>query len=244
MARIRHLNKAPIVEAVIDIRVKLQPDFDVQNLALLPKEISDQYPSCEPRKLISGSLGIKDGKTINTLEDKGIHGYLCKTSDDKNIVQFKKDGFTFSRLTPYPKWEDIIIETKRLWEKYRSVTSPIIVDRVATRFINRIDLLIPVDLDKYFVAPPKLPKTLPQGINEFFNRVVVSENELTANIIQTTTQGTKPGYGSIILDIDTFSEQVGGIKEEDIWRILGRLRVLKNRIFFGMLKEEMVKELK
>jgi uncharacterized protein (TIGR04255 family) len=244
VARIRHLDNAPITEALIDLRVKLEPNFVVTELHEIAQQISNGYPSCEPRRLIAGSLGIKEGKPINTLEDKGIQGFFCKSADNRKIAQLRIDGFTYSLLAPYTRWQDIVSEAKKLWSAYQSKTKPIIIDRVATRYINRIDLPLPVDLDKFLQAGPKLPKSLPQELKEFFVRTVTGKDDLNAIIIQTITESPKPGFAGILLDIDVSYSNIEGIKDDEIWPTIGRLRDLKNRIFFGLITEKTVGLLK
>ena len=43
MAQPRHLPKAPIVEAIIDLRVRTAADFDSQVFASLLEELGDEY---------------------------------------------------------------------------------------------------------------------------------------------------------------------------------------------------------
>ena len=42
-----HLSKAPIVEAVIDIRVSLSPDFEMADFLPLRAKLADQYPNVQ-----------------------------------------------------------------------------------------------------------------------------------------------------------------------------------------------------
>jgi uncharacterized protein (TIGR04255 family) len=243
LAKIRHLKNAPIVEAIIDLRVEQEDGFNENLLSELSKEIASLYPICEPRKLFAGSFGVKDGKPINTVEDKGIKGYFCKSKDSIRVAQFRIDGFTFSHLTPYTKWQNIISEAKRLWELYEAKTKPILIEKVATRYINRLDFPLGADLDLYLKAGPKIPKNLPQELNEFFMKIVVPEGDLVANIIQTGIHGKTPSDVSVIIDIEVFHRNTKGINYEEIWPLFDRLRSFKNRIFFAMITEEEARRL-
>lgn len=242
MVKQRHLSNAPIVEAIIDFRVKLPSGFDVRELSSLRKDLADKYPNVEERRLLTGSIKIQDDKpVVESVEEKGISGYRFTSKDGKEVAQFRLDGFTFSRLPPYTKWEHIIKEAKRLWQLYFIKATPQVVDRIAVHYINRFDIHLPGDFEDYLIASPILPKALPQELKEFLTRLVVYEKDLTASIIQTLVGGSKPAHNGIILDISVFKESVEGIIDEDIWSTFDRLREFKNRIFFELITEKTVR---
>lgn len=242
MTKVRHLKNAPIVEAIIDFRARLPVGFEPKEFSSLKKDLSRKYPKTEKGRLIAGSIEIKGDKPIvkvEPAEDKGIRGYRFTSKDGKEVAQFRIDGFTFSRLHPYTKWEQVLDEAKRLWELYSLKASPEVVERVAVRYINRLDIpLPPRNLEYYLTASPVLPKTLPQELSQFLIRLVVHEEDLVAGIIQTLVASPKPEHIGIILDIDVFKEKVGGMSDENIWPTFNRLRALKNRIFFELITEE------
>ena len=108
MAEVRHLNKAPITEAIIDFRVKLPSEFEVEAFLKLKKTIGDRFPKFEERKLFSSQIGFKKGKPQPpSAEYHGIQGYFFRPEDEKNVAQFRIDGFTFSRLKPYTNWKEM-----------------------------------------------------------------------------------------------------------------------------------------
>ncbi len=240
MAKARHLKNAPIVEAIIDFRARLPVGFDVKKeFSSLKKELSGRYKKVEKGWLITGSIEVKDAKpVVETHEDEDIKGYRFTSRDKKEVAQFRIDGFTFSRLHPYTKWEMVLDESKRLWELYSSRSSPQVIERISVRYINRIDMPLEGDLEEYFTASPVLPKTLPQILRQFFIRLVVREKDLEASIIQTQVQSPKTGHVGIILDVDVFKENVKGISEKSIWPTINRMRELKNRVFFELITEK------
>ncbi len=240
MARQRHLNSAPIVEAIIDLRVGLPSAFNPQEFLSLSNILADRYPTNEPRKMFAGAFGLEEGKPfIQPPEDKGIQGYVYKSKDEKNVVQFRIDGFTFSRLYPYTEWEDVLLEAKGLWKLYSSISVPELITRVALRYINRLDIPLPIDdLQEYFTAPPKIPDSLPQEMRHFFIKIVIQESDISANIVQALQGSSKPEHVGIIFDIDVFKRQESGFDEDTIWQTFEQLRDLKNRIFFESITEK------
>ncbi len=240
MARQRHLRNAPIVEAIIDFQVRLPIDFDIKKgFGSLTKELSDRYPKVEKGKRVTGSIEIKDGiPVVETHRERGIKGYKFTSKDKREVVQFRIDEFTFSRLRPYTKWELVIGEAKKLWELYSLKSSPQIIERVSLHYINIIDIPLKSDLEEYFTASPVLPKTLPQILNGFFSSLVVSAKDLKVDIKQTIIKSPKPEHIGIILDIDVFKESVNGISDKRIWPMMDRMRKLKNRFFFNLITEK------
>src|SRR5437763_560177 len=102
MSEFPHLSKAPIVEAMIDFRVRLQADFDVGRFKALHSQFQTQYPNVEEKKLVEHYFEQMQGKEpVHNVKDHGVHGFFFRSPDNANIVQFRRDGFTFNRLEPY-----------------------------------------------------------------------------------------------------------------------------------------------
>ena len=246
MAKYRHLDNAPITEAIIDLRVKLPSEFQVKEFSRLRDVLRDRYPDFQERRLITGGFEIQAGKRVmQALEDKGIDGYVLTSTDRKQVAQFRKEGFTFSRLKPYTDWEGVLAEAKSVWKVYEAEASPELVTRIAVRYINHLSvpLSLPTPIDafaRYLTAPPNTPGTLRQVVSHFLARVVVHDIELgtTANITQALQKSPQPDQVTIILDIDVFEQKETGFDEGDIWARFEQLRDVKNRVFFDSITEE------
>ena len=240
MAIHRHLKNAPLTEALVDIRVSLPSIFDPKDFLSLSNDISDKYTKSKPRQLFTAAFGVETGKPFTQpTENKGIHGYICKSEDEKDVVQFRIDGFTFSRLNPYSEWETVLSEAKRLWGLYSIKCLPELITRIAVRYINRLDLPLPIkDFADYLTAPPLVPDSLPQGVSQFLTRVVIHDADTTANIIQAMKSSPKADHVGVILDIDVFKLKETGFEESSIWPEFEKLRDFKNRIFFESITEK------
>jgi uncharacterized protein (TIGR04255 family) len=241
MAKQRYLNNAPIVEAIVDLRVRLAPAFDVTGLASLQEAIRVDYPKMEQRREFLAGIDFAGKQVQQVFEDKGLGGYISRSDDGKNVIQFRRDGFTFSRLRPYTQWETVAAEAKRLWGLYSAKASPGTVTRIALRCINNLSIRLPInDFADYLTAPPTIPHTLPQELRHFMTRVTVREAELDtqANIIQALDKSAKPDEVAIFLDIDVYKEQETDFDDSKIWSTFELLRELKNRIFFDSITEK------
>ena len=235
------LLKAPITEALIDIRVKVREDLKIEQFDSIYNSVSKEYPVKNPRLKREGRFEFKKGEAPFSAATEIIDGYIFTSSDRKQIFQARLDGFTFNRLKPYVTWECFRDEARRLWGKYREVTSPEIT-RVALRYINKMDFPLPIkDFSDYLTAPPIVPASLPQGINSFLTRIVIHEPDIGATGIITQAleqQIVNPNILTIILDIDVFKQKAEGITEEEAWQTLEKLRHFKNKIFFESITEK------
>ena len=245
MSNYPHLDRAPITEALVDFRVKLPERMNLAKLASIHEAISSDYPSKKERMRMEGEINVKEGKFITktTLVD----GYIYRSKDEKQVVQSRLDGFTFSRLKPYQDWERLRQEAFRLWKLYSDIATPEAITRVALRYINTMEIPLPIhDFSEYLTFPPMIPKNLPQEINNFLIRYAFHHPGFAADGIVTQTLkpimgGGTHGFLPIILDIDVFTVPSGSNQtNEKIWEIIDRLRNFKNLIFYSSIKPKTV----
>lgn len=233
-----HLSNAPIVEAVVDFRVKLPPDFKIESFNKLCETLKTQYPRFEQQQQIQHTFRKESEKPpeIST-RMLGLHSYQLRSEDEKNVVQLRRDGFTFSRLTPYSKWEDLYGEAWRLWRLYVDAAKPLELSRIAVRYINRLLLPLPIiDPSEYMNAPPVVAEGWPANMSAFLTRVVLHEpeSEIFINVIQ-AAEPLPPGEQThipVLFDIDAYQESLLSADDVTLTDRFGRLREMKNRVFF------------
>lgn len=234
--------KAPLTEALVDIRVQLPDTVTLETLETLHDRIQRDYPKKNARRKWQGQVQFKEnGEPIATSKDLGVDGYFFTSEDHKQVVQFRLDGFTFSRLRPYQQWSHLRDEAKRLWEVYNLQVSPIAVERLAVRYINSIEIPSKkFDLEDYFTTPPDIPEGLACLMEQFFSRMLIHfpEKGTKAFVTQTISETSDPLVTPIILDIDAFVESSFKPNSEAIWSALETLRDLKNQIFFSSVTEK------
>ena len=235
----RHLANAPITEAILDLRVKLPTDLGVEKLKAARDRVARGYPKLTERRRVEGHVRFSAGKPPDQVAlDKGPDGYLFASTDGKQVVQFRLDGFTFNRLSPYQTWESMRDEAFRLWQIYVDVAHPQLITRVALRYINKLNIPLPItDCSEYLVAPPGAPGQLPHVVTGFLNRIVILDSSIgaSANISQALESISE---GAIILDIDVYKQAEFSIEGKDAWELLEQLRLFKNRIFFESVTEK------
>jgi uncharacterized protein (TIGR04255 family) len=245
MAKQRHLTRAPIAEAVVDIRASLPQGFDITELSRLPDEVSGNFQASESMKGFVGSFEF--GKELEQPRsqaiDKGVVGYIYKSVDSTKVLQLRNDGFTLSKLKPYDNWSKLRDEARQLWNIYLSLAQPESISRIALRYINHLNIPNSADkfnFDEYLTTAPQIPNELPQAILSFFYRVVLPDPSVGAIAIinQAVESIADPKVVPIILDVDAFIQ--GNIEPEgdDIWNAFEKLHVFKNDIFFSCITEK------
>jgi len=229
---------APITEAVIDIQVKLPPEVKLDNLAQVYSSIQAEYPQCEGVLLFQGE--IVAGASVGATASQSPIGYRASRNDQKQILQLRLDAFAFSRLAPYDCWENFRDEAKRLWNIYQSLTNPEALVRLALRYINRLDIPLPIgDLKEYLRTFPEVSADLPQELSGYFMQLQIPQENLGTMLVinQAIVPPPTPDFVSIILDLDLFREGDIPSNEIELWHILEQMHEQKNIAFESCITE-------
>jgi uncharacterized protein (TIGR04255 family) len=247
MAQGRQLAHAPIVEALIDMKVLAAEGTTVERLE---KAISGRnFGYYKKGPILRGQFGFVINAqdvppTRQVLSNTGIIGVRMHSADERYVAQFTTEGFTLSRLEPYESWEALVSEAMRVWSEYRACVTPTSIHRVATRFINNLRLPLKVGerFERYLTGLPNIPVEIPQTVSSFLQRFVIHDevSGATAVLTQALEGFTPEPPVPVILDIDVFRESRFAPEGSVVWDYLAQLRVLKNRFFFGALTEEAV----
>jgi len=234
-----HLPRAPIVEAVIDVRARAKQKLEESSLRSQLEARLDGYGFLDSQREFHGEVKLEPGKPPSqVVRDVGWKGVRFRSSDDKHIAQFNRDGFVFSRLEPYTKWEQLSGEGLRLWKIFKELAQPLAIHRIGLRYINRIQLS-PGELrfEDYIQPAPVPPSGLHLPFHGFMHHdaLAVPGHPYTINIIRTIQPSGGNGAAGIgvILDIDVFTAQDFEPDDSLLGRRLLEMRWLKNKAFFG-----------
>ena len=241
MIRIRHLNRAPITEAVLDFKVRLRAEADVSELKSAVEAVSKDYPNVEEVWLIEGSFALSpEPARTSASSSRRPNGFFVRSPDARQVAQFRLDGFTFSRLAPYTSWEEIAPEAFRLWDVYRKAARPDALFRIAVRYINHIHLRdVMLEINDILVSAPQIPSDLPQVATGFLTRVVVPlpMPNTRVGIVQAYNTPPAAAMDTLMLDLDVFRDEELDLGATTLAPIFERMREFKNLAFFGSLKE-------
>ena len=147
----------PLTEAIFEIQVELPLEVAITDIEQLTNKICVEYPKKRSRKRFEGKIGFSDQTLISESIDLGIDGFLNWSTDEKQVIQFRLDGYSFSRLKPYQSWDEHFPEVIKNWNIYSENVFPIRIKRIAIRFINVIEIPRESSLQEYFINTLKLP---------------------------------------------------------------------------------------
>lgn len=248
--KFEHLSRAPILEALIDIRARSSVpwDRDFVRSALQP-QLPD-YPGGQDLQIKMSEFLITPDKPPTAQERIDWAGLRFVSDQKLQIADFGRDGFTFHRLRPYEKWENLQSEALRLWSIHADLAKPQEIQRVGLRFINRID--IPpheIKLEDYINPFPSTPIGLdiPFGAFLHIDTLQSPAYPYATKITKTIQAAQPPGMpvGGIILDIDVVTIQpLPSVDNGLIRDRLAEMRWLKNKAFFGSITDKVRQDCK
>ena len=238
------LERAPIREALIDFRVNLGTSPVPEAFEELARSLEGGFPTQDPIHQFHGQIRFDPDGVVAEQPQGGLHGHRLVSADGLDVAQLRYDGFTFSRLAPYESWAQMLDDAWPVWERYVTDLRPAGIGRIATRFINCIEVPPHGRLDKVLTAPPQIPAGWPSECSAFLFRYVLQATEgITANVSFATEAGAK-GLASLILDIDCYKLSDFHTSGETIKETLEDLRRVKNRVFFESLTAEILESYK
>lgn len=234
--RPERFEKAPVVEALLDFHV--QPALaNLEELAAFEALVQPEFP--ERKRVITwqGNFDLREDEPKLTVPAPEVKGFAFWTPDKLRVIQARVDGFSLSHLAPYDKWSTLRDDARSWWEKFAHITKPSAVTRYALRFINRVELPLPMkDFSDYLRTLPTVAGHLPQGLSSVFMRLVVPFPDATVVITQAIDEtGVTAETVPVILDIDV--SQLGPVSPsgDELWSRLESLRRIKNDVFFESL---------
>ena len=233
---------APITEALLDIRVQLPAEVNLAQLTTFFDSVKERYPNKRERQSWQGGLKLGSAGDVEVIQSQGgPDGYLFTSSDGKQIVQARLDGFTFNKLKPYDRWETFRDEAQNLWQLYVKVAQPKQIIRTALRYINRIEVPLPMrDFKDYILTVPEIAGGLPQGLAKYLMQLVIPVPEIpaTAIITEAMEPTVVPTNVPLIFDIDVFCLKPFAINDTEVWQAFEKLRDLKNDVFFKSITDK------
>lgn len=233
-----YLPNAPIKEAILDIQVTLPSDIALRHLERIHEAIKGQYPKKRTRKRLEASFDLTSG--LFTPAPAKVDGFVFQSPDLRQAFQARLDGFTVNQLAPYATWEALRDEAQRLWGLYASMAKPEAIRRIALRYVNRLELPLPIaEFKEYVRTAPDIAPGIPHAVSAFFMRLEIPHPDgAVAIVTETIEKVEKRSSGDVvpfILDIDVIRQEPIAPDAADLWGKFGQLRDMKNEIFFSTI---------
>lgn len=230
-----HYQRAPITEAIIDIRVELSSDLRFEDLQAIKKHVSSDYPKEETSNLAEGI--IQFAPTLQASAQQKPWGLVFRNENNNQVLQVRLDGFTFSRLPPYEHFEQLKNEARRLWDIYRELVRPKAITRVAVRYINQLNIPgTSVEPEDYLNVFPHVSNKLPPELRDFgpySMSLRMYQHDLKGFLLlnEVMTPPKLPNAISIVLDFDLYVDAPLVTNEQELWALFDKLRERKNLYF-------------
>jgi uncharacterized protein (TIGR04255 family) len=180
---------------------------------------------------------------MDPVQDLGWAGAQFVSADAKQVANFERDAFSFSRLAPYETWSNFCTEALRLYDLHLAATDLVHAQRIGLRFINQFDPpAADFDLADIFTQPPSVVQNdLPLTRALFFHQDTYQfpGSPYLVTVIRTlqsfTSASGSPAVPKLILDIDVFTGEAISASAAEIEVRLAEMRWIKNKVFFGSL---------
>lgn len=235
----RVYRKSPIKEALIDFSVEFAEPPPMMELQAIHEIEKVRYPEVEPRSYFQGTFTF--GAMVAAATEQTVAGFIGWSPNRDQAFQARIDGFTFSRMRPYPHWPEVVAEAERLFDVYRERLPAGNVKRCAVRFINQIEFeQSPIDLDQYFLTGPRIPPDLDTGFAAMLLQLHFPDpdpsNTLILNIASVPPEDLS--NHAIVLDLDAF--KFGDFKtDEDIWSTVDQLHARIKTAFEASITDKL-----
>lgn len=242
MQKHKHYSRAPITEALIDLKVEssLPEDDLLRSLKSIHSEISEQFREVVDVKNIRNVFQAGSEGTSTATSEKNV-GYRFVSNDKRYIIQAYTYGFTFNRLAPYESWDVLLVEAKKAWKAYKAAAKPTRITRVAVRYINSINLPLPsLTFQDYLRTYPEVSPDMSQEVSGYVMQLQLPQHDLSATLVlnQAILQPSEKEL-PVLLDIDLYREADFSIdQEEEVWKLLDSFRVRKNQVFEACITDK------
>jgi uncharacterized protein (TIGR04255 family) len=100
-----HLDKAPIREAVLDIKVEPRAELTPEVFGAFVEKLKGEFPEANPIRTVQAEFDVRG-------EEPGIRssaaqtlGNICWNEPKTRAVQGRLDGFTVNHVQGYESWQ-------------------------------------------------------------------------------------------------------------------------------------------
>jgi uncharacterized protein (TIGR04255 family) len=228
----RNYARAPIAEAVIDLRIDTPEGLSVSVFAELQRRLEGRFPDQLPIRTIEMGF-MNAGETeaqFHTAQDEV--GVRLQSKSGDRVLQAQLAGFTLSHMAPYTNWEAFRSEAQSAWSVYLEATGALRVTRCAVRVINKLQLPN-ADVGQYTRFTPSIPAGPLGPAKAFFMQLQLPLDHVLDGgqaLVNVATAPQEHGT-ALVLDFDLFVTRTMAANSAEVWSILNSLSSAKNELF-------------
>lgn len=231
------LKRPPIVEAILEFRVRGPASIDEKGVEALARKLADDFPeqtSLPPTDIEWGARSPAGAKHAGG----DPIGLLLKNADRNEFLQIRRDRFTLNRLAPYSSWDDLLPRVLRTFSKFVDTSGAGSVERASLRYVNEVNLgHESAKLEDFLrLRPTGWPEGAGRQVG-FLHQVLAkgSEPDTWLSVVESVEPTLPPAPMVLVLDLEAYCAPASGIAIARLESVLSSLRLLKNRAFFGIL---------
>lgn len=233
--------KPPIIEAVIEFRIA--ESLNIQAIEKAAKKLKKYYSQIAEESEMKVETQFNDGSVTQSHSSQKI-GYRLTSSDGAEIAMVHRGRLLFSRLAPYPGWEEFVERVQRDWKIWRKSTNRVEINRIGVRFINRIDISVEtqemITPSMYLTVFPAFPSIGPNRLDTYHMQITkpLDEENLKMTINTASIASPIPRSKAILLDIDVYVSGSLPKNDEQMWRLIDEIREQKNSAFEACITDK------
>lgn len=230
----RHYEHAPIVQAILELRVMTPDDLIMEDLEAL--NFGQDYADPTTLYHLQGQLTFSEEGSVASEPQRDHVGFGFAREDGTRVIQVGLRRFAFIWSGEYTHWGEFSTEAEAAWLAYKGAARVVSVERVGVRFVNQIRLPEGhVEIKDYLRTSVDISAYLPQAVSSMFFQVEIPIVELDAGATVTSALMSEGDSQALLLDIDVKTSTVLSTEDEafdvGVRGTLDRLRFAKNYVF-------------
>jgi uncharacterized protein (TIGR04255 family) len=236
------LSEPPLVEVVYSLQVNTAPDLVQEVVVEGVKKALGATWKVELVDRVHVKVQARAGTIPEQEQQMDWQGLKCTAADGRQAIHMMREGLFVNFLPPYKGFPECIREVQRIWALYTEFFRPQRVVRTGIRYINLLQIPLvngEVQFATYFKFLTLYPLEGPFHLHRFHHQFEVSEPEfnLPARVIFTSMKETQHTL-DVVLDIETFDDQLRTPVEALLWPGFDRLRHWAYKLFTNTLTQE------
>lgn len=234
----RRYKYPPVDEAICEFRFESDSPWDLTVPGLVYEKLRADLPKREPTSALEATTRQAGPDTIEQ-QWVQVDRLRLLSEDEKTVAQISPHLLAVNRLRPYTGWEEFLPLVGKSLTAYQEVANPKGLQQISVRYINRITLEDPVELEDYFEFYPFVGQKLPQNLNSFIVGIQSTFNE-GRDVLQmqmTSNVPNEPNTIAVVLDLLYFLGQPGTVPFEEVFGWIGNAHDRIEDAFEGCLKE-------
>ena len=240
------LARPPIVEAAIHWQARAKAPWEPEQLRHALQQRLPDYPQCAI--LHEGFVATKfvpsQPESIEQNYSKRFQGFRLTAADGRHVLRFTRDGVVHSQVKDYEHWEAFRESGETAWRVYCELAQPDGIQRLSVRYINHFPSATAETLGDILYEPPTRPEEMPLSDFVYQSTFTLPDHCLGVRIIKVMQPSTPQQRQSsgLFLDLEVYSTDILENDPATLADRFGKMRWLKNKVFFTLLKPAALKQ--